>query len=184
MLVTGFEPFGPHPFNPSAAVLERLPLRVGRIAIEKLVLPVTTEGIKPVLARAHAEPYRALVHLGLADDRAALTVERRAVNLRDFRIPDNDGVVLKGVPIQPGGPETYEARLPVDAILEAWSKEKIPCAASDSAGHFLCNQVMYTSLHVLPSDVLTGFIHLPLATIVDLDQQARALSIALEVIAR
>jgi pyroglutamyl-peptidase len=182
MLVTGFEPFGTFANNPSSDVLEHLPDRAGDVAIEKLVLPVDTEGVKPVLARIHAEPYVAMLHLGLASDRREVTIERRAVNLRDFTISDNRGVLLKSRRIVDGAPEEYAARLPIDAIVEAWVSGGIPAAPSDSAGTFLCNQVMYSSLHALPEEVRTGFIHLPHAEVLDLHGQARAVAIALELI--
>jgi pyroglutamyl-peptidase len=183
LLITGFEPFGAHAFNPSAAVLEHLPDVVGDVRVDKLVLPVKSEGVKQVLARVHAEAYDAMLHLGLADERPVITIERRAVNLREFKIPDNEGRLLRGLKVVDDGPDAYDARLPIDAILDAWTRAGIPCAPSDSAGQFLCNQVMYTSLHVLPEPARTGFIHLPLIEILDLDLQARGLRIALEVIA-
>jgi pyroglutamyl-peptidase len=184
LLVTGFEPFGAHEFNPSAAVLEHLPDLVGGVGVDKLVLPVKSEGVKQVLARVHSEAYDAVLHLGLADERPVITIERRAVNLCEFRIPDNEGRLLRGIKIVDDGPDAYDARLPIDAILDAWERAGIPAAPSDSAGQFLCNQVMYTSLHVLPEPTPTGFIHLPLIEILDLGLQARALRLALEVIAR
>jgi pyroglutamyl-peptidase len=182
LLVTGFEPFGGFRDNPSSLVLEHLPDRIEELSIEKMVLPVDTEGVKPVLARIHAAPYRAILHLGLASDRSVITLERRAVNLLDFTIADNRGVLLERRPIIEDGPDAYAARLPLEEILRAWESARISAAPSDSAGTFLCNQVMYTSLHALPPEVRTGFIHLPPAEIYDLARQARAVHLALELI--
>lgn len=191
LLVTGFEPFGAHAHNPSAAVLERLPERIDGLAVDRCVLPVETEGVKPVLARLHAEPYSAVLHLGLAEDRRLVTIERRAVNWLGFTIADNRGVLVPGRPIlEDGAPAEYPARLPVEAILSAWAEGGFLAGPSDSAGTFLCNQVMYTSLHTLPERVRTGFIHLPPDETIGGDShqpievQARAIQVALAVIAK
>ncbi len=191
VLVTGFEPFGALLHNPSSALLDHLPERLDGVAIAKAVLPVETDGVQPVLARLHQADYAAIVHLGLAEERAALSVERRAVNRRDFAIRDNSGALIRGRPVIDGGPDELPTRLPTDAILAAWAAADIEAAPSDSAGTFLCNQVMYMSLHRLPGEVPTGFIHLPPDELLaaagrphlTLSVQARAVLLALEVIA-
>jgi pyroglutamyl-peptidase len=189
ILVTGFEPFGTVDHNPSAAVLELLPAAVSTLDVETRVLPVDTETVGPILTSAYADGFAAILHTGLALERRAITVERTAHNRRDFPIPDNGGRLVRGVPIVDGGPEQIEARLPVDRIVAEWRDEGIDGAPSFSAGTYLCNQVMYTSLASLPPSTPTGFIHLPPDEHIGgpnaqpLAVQARALSIALRILA-
>ena len=161
ILVTGFEPFGGLPHNPSAAVLSLLPKKVSGVEIKTEVLPVATQAVGPILKDLHAEGYLAIIHTGVAEDRAIITVEREATNRLDFRIPDNCGQFRSGIPVVADGPDVYPARLPLKRIVSAWDRAGLPGAISESAGHYLCNQVMYTSLHHLPQATPTGFVHLP-----------------------
>ncbi|RDI95823.1 pyroglutamyl-peptidase I [Meiothermus sp. QL-1] len=190
MLVTGFEPFAGLPHNPSQAVLERLPALKG-IELVRATLPVDTQrvgGVLKELYRLH-QPALAL-HLGLAMGRALISLERLAVNLLDFDLPDNAGARPQEVPILPEGPLARLSRLPLRAIQARWAQAGIPSQISNSAGLYLCNQVMYLALSWLPEGVPAGFIHLPpdetlaLArpgAYVPLAVQARAVGLALEV---
>jgi pyroglutamyl-peptidase len=108
--------------------------------------------------------------LGQASRRIVISIERVAVNLLDFRIPDNAGNQVSDQPVVPGGPAAYFTTLPVRAILDHITSHGIPAQLSLSAGAYLCNQVIYVLLHHLQSQDLklpAGFIHLP-----DLPEQA------------
>jgi len=105
-----------------------------------------------------------VLSLGVAGGRAALSVERVAVNLLDYRIPDNSGLQTRDRPILPGGPAAYFATLPVRGIYEAIRSAGVPVELSLSAGAFLCNQALYEMLHYLADkghEIPAGFIHLP-----------------------
>ena len=104
ILVTGFEPFGSLEHNPSQALLDLLPSEVDGKPLRKAVLPVDAEALGEALEDLHREGPKAVLHLGLAEDRPVLTLERLAVNLLDFPRPDNRGRVLEDLPIVPGGP--------------------------------------------------------------------------------
>lgn len=191
ILLTGFEPFGSVHHNPSSAVLPLLPDSIDGAAVHKAVLPVDTEGVAEVLAQLFSKRFDAVVHCGVADDRPVITVERQARNRLEFKIPDNRGVLRRGCPVVADGPELHPSRLPVESILRRWSTARIEARASDSAGAYLCNQVMYTSLHALPPSVPAGFIHLPPDETLGsgrahqpLTVQAEALTLALEVVVR
>jgi pyroglutamyl-peptidase len=92
-------------------------------------------------------------------------VERIAVNRCTApEDGDNDGSKPQGEPVVPGGPESYTATLPVSEIVEFLSTSNFLVEASDSAGEFLCNYVMYTTLHHISAHQLpirAGFIHAP-----------------------
>jgi Pyrrolidone-carboxylate peptidase (N-terminal pyroglutamyl peptidase) len=181
VLVTGFEPFGGLPHNPSEALLGLLPEAIGGRRLRKALLPVDTARVKEAL--------EAVLHLGLAEGRPLLSLERHAVNLLDFERPNNAGNVVEDIPIVPNAPLALPARFPVKAVLRRWREAGIPARQSLSAGSYLCNQAFYLSLFHLPEEVPVGFIHLPpdetLALskpgpYVPLKEQARAVLLALE----
>lgn len=191
ILVTGFEPFGGLGHNPSAALLDLLPEAVGGRPLRKAVLPVDAEALPTALAALHALEPEAVLHLGLAEKRPQLTLERLAVNLLDFERPDNRGVVRKDTPVVPGGPLALQARFPLKQALSRLKEAGIPTSQSLSAGSYLCNQAFYLSLHHLPEQVPVAFLHLPpdetLAlekggAYVPLKEQARAVRLLLELL--
>jgi len=167
ILVTGFEPFGSHTMNPSQDLAKALDgRRIGGCAIASAVLPVHhLEASQRVsLLLAEMAPV-AVVHLGLADGRARLALERAALNVMDYRIPDNAGYRAEGEPCVPEGPAAYFASLPLPEILVALTAEGIPAYVSNTAGTYLCNQTLYRTLHEIAIREMTtraGFIHVPL----------------------
>lgn len=199
IVVTGFEPFGAHSVNPSAELAKAVDgRRVAGALIRSAVLPVEHGAATALTTRLIAEhDPLAIVHLGLAEGRARIALERVAINLRDYRLPDAAGYVATDEPCVPGGPAAYFSTLPLRALLEALLAEGIPAYISDTAGTYLCNQTMYATLHALasgPGRTRAGFIHLPLLPAMvaaaatdqpslDAATSLRALEIALSVIA-
>lgn len=167
ILVTGFEPFGSHTVNPSQELAKSLDgRRIGNCAVATAVLPVHhLEASRHVSALLGEMAPVAVVHLGLAEGRARLGLERAALNVMDYRIPDNAGYVAQSEPCAPGGPAAYFASLPLQEMLAALLEEGVPAYVSNTAGTYLCNQTMYATLHEIATRELTaraGFIHLPL----------------------
>ena len=165
ILVTGFEPFGGESRNPSAEVVERLPDIIGGAEIVKLILPVVRGKSSDAVKRA-VEEHRpdVVLSIGQAGGRASVSVERVAINLDDYRIADNEGNQPVDEPIVPGGPDGYFCTVPVKNIVESIQKAGIPAAQSLSAGTFVCNHVMYATLHFLAEhypNTKFGFIHIP-----------------------
>ncbi|MBN2146860.1 MAG: pyroglutamyl-peptidase I [Anaerolineales bacterium] len=166
LLLTGFEPFGGSTVNPSEQVAHTLNGHViGGFEITSTILPVTrSEGPARLLEALENIQPDAVICLGEAPRRAAISIERIAVNLLDYRIPDNAGTQVQDEPIVPGGPAAYFVTLPVRVMLDAIRSAAVPAELSLSAGTYLCNQVLYTLLHNLAAcqtDILAGFIHLP-----------------------
>ncbi|WP_297853206.1 pyroglutamyl-peptidase I [Meiothermus sp.] len=162
ILVTGFEPFAGLPHNPSSALLEHLPERLGKARLVRATLPVDTRRAPEALGQLYQRHQPEVVlHLGLAAGRALLSLERLAINLLDFEIADNGGHRLQDTPILPDGPLALLSRLPIRSIQARWAEAGIPGVISNSAGLYLCNQVMYLALSMLPPEVPAGFIHLP-----------------------
>jgi pyroglutamyl-peptidase len=199
VLVTGFEPFGGASVNPSAEVAKRLEgRRFGGTEIRAAILPVQhVSAAASVRALLAAHDPLAVVHLGLAGERAQIALERIAINVMDYSIPDNEGFQAVDQPCVADGPAAYFSTLPLRDVRAALHGAGIPAYLSATAGTYLCNFVMYTTLHALgarrPAPP-AGFIHLPLlpsmvlsGTVsqpsMDLALMLRGVEVALEVIA-
>ena len=162
ILITAFEPFGGDGINPTQLILERLPEELGGTRLDKLLLPVefgraADMAVEEALRLSPA----AVICLGQAGGRRAVTPELRAVNLMDARIPDNAGFEPHGVPIAEGGPDAMQTRLPVWDIIAHIRALGLPAQASFSAGEYVCNSLMYGVLYRLGESVKAGFIHVP-----------------------
>lgn len=165
ILVTGFEPFGGETRNPSAEVVELLPETIGNAELIKLILPVARGRASTAIQNA-VEKFRpdAVLSIGQAGGRTAISVERVAVNLDDYRIPDNDGNQPTDEPVVPNGPDGYFCTAPVKEMVSAIQAAGIPVQQSLSAGTFVCNHVMYATLHFLATQypgTKFGFLHIP-----------------------
>jgi pyroglutamyl-peptidase len=189
LLLTGFEPFGGSRINPSEQVVRALAQEPPPgIELITAILSVDHQCGPLELLRAceQASP-EAVLCLGEAPQRSAISIERLAINLLDFRIPDNQGIQVTDEPIIPGGPAAYFTTLPVKAIWQAIQNVDIPAELSLSAGAYLCNQVLYRLLHHLAQNQLhipAGFIHLPRLPEQVSQQNISGPSMSLEISAR
>ena len=163
LLITGFDPFGGSAANPSWMAVERLPERVGDFVLCKLAIPtVFGKAAAMILEKAEEVQPDLILCIGLAGGRSAVTPERIAVNIRDARIPDNEGNQPQGEFVVPEGPAAYFSTVPVMKIAQAIRNAQIPSTVSNSAGAFVCNDVLYTLLHhYANTDTVVGFIHVP-----------------------
>jgi pyroglutamyl-peptidase len=150
VLVTGFEPFGGAPVNPSGELARRL-AELGHPDCHIIgeVLPVSFAQAPGLLAAAiDAHDPDIVVMLGLAENRRAITPERIAINLADAAMADNDGTRLTDAPLEPHGPAARFALLPVTQIARAIASAGIPAEVSLSAGSYVCNALMYAGLGI------------------------------------
>lgn len=168
ILLTGFDPFDNATVNPSGCVARALARQ--RIAGHQVVAAQLPTAFGQALEHLHAllQAHRpALVLcLGLAAGRTALSIERIGINVIDARIPDNQGAQPVDMPVVPHGPAAYFATLPIKAMLRAVRQSGIAAEVSQSAGTFVCNQVLYGLLHLLHQGAGApgargGFIHVP-----------------------
>jgi pyroglutamyl-peptidase len=178
IVVTGFAPFAGERINPSWEVARRLDGdRIGGLQVKSVRLPVNC--VRAALrVRAAIVRYRprALLGLGQARGRPALSLERIAINLFQQRNGGQLDARNQGRAVVRDGPAGYFSRLPIAQILTALEKRKIPASISLSAGVFACNAAMYAALHALRDrpHLPAGFIHLPF----DAAQAARAPAVA------
>ena len=163
LLITGFAPFGGGDINPSWQAVQALPKQVGDFELYKMELPtVFGEAAALVLAKAEEIGADMVLSVGQAGGRDAVTPERIAVNIRDARIPDNAGNQPRGEFVAADGPAAYFATVPVEKMAQAIRDRQLRATVSNSAGAFVCNDVMYSVLHRFAgTPVKAGFIHVP-----------------------
>lgn len=189
LLITGFEPFGGESVNPSGLAARRLAeAEFTGVETRALELPVVRyRCIELVVDAIERDRPDLVVMLGQAGGRVRLTPERIAINVDDYRRPDNAGNQPADEPIVPGGPAAYFSGLPVKAMVDAVRGAGVPAALSNTAGTYLCNHVSYGVLHHVALrrlPVRAGFIHLPYLPEQAAQKEADAPSLALDDMAR
>ena len=97
----------------------------------------------------HGEKYNAIIHLGLAESRKVISLERWAHNESNFRIADNSGRLVNEIVIQ-GAPSKYETTASKHILDEEFDDEE-DVFWSESAGQFVCNETIYRTLNSINS---------------------------------
>ncbi|GGN93878.1 pyroglutamyl-peptidase I [Saccharibacillus kuerlensis] len=170
ILISGFEPFGDSPINPTQELMEQIAAEnFGDAEIHTLLLPVHYDDCaEKLLAETERLRPDAVIACGLAAGRTAITPERIAINIKDTEsYADNTGRSPKDEPIRADGPDGLFATLPIRRITEELRSAGIPSSISNTAGTYICNNTMYALLDTLReqrSDTLAGFVHFPAST--------------------
>jgi pyroglutamyl-peptidase len=166
VLITGFGPFGGEPINPALEAIKRLEGRI--IEKHRIVtreLPVTRfESIRAIEQHLRETDPVLVLAIGQAGGRLEITPDRVAINIDDFRIPDNGGFQPVDEPVVAGAPLAYLSSLPIKAMVANMRQQGIPAAVSNSAGTFVCNHLFYGLMHFLAesgSTARAGFVHIP-----------------------
>lgn len=165
ILVTAFDPFGGDTINPAQLAVEALPDRIGGHTIIQSIVPtIFGQSGDLVIGQMDALSPDAVVCVGQAGGRDAITVERVAINIMDATKPDNTGVIPSDDPIVPDGPAAYFSTLPIKAMVAAIENAGLPGKISNTAGTFVCNQLLYRVLHHAATrmpNCRCGFVHVP-----------------------
>ena len=171
VLVTGFQPFGKETMNPSFEAVRMLPDEIAGAQIVKEEIPVVfRKGGQAVHEAVRRENPDIVILIGQAGGRAAMTVERVAINCEDCPsgFPDNEGNAPQDEKIYADGPDAYFATIPIKAMVKKMMDNGVPASVSNTAGTYVCNDLMYHLLyqlaHAFPN-TRGGFIHVPYATI-------------------
>jgi pyroglutamyl-peptidase len=167
-LVTGFAPYAGRGSNPAADIANALDgCIIANVPVVARLLPVALEEIavkaESLLDELHP---RIVINVGLWPGEATVRIERVALNLADFEIPDNRGLVAHDESLSANGPTAKFATLPIRKIEEAILEAGIPSRISNSAGSFLCNACFYSFLSAAEKKqgkqgTLCGFFHVP-----------------------
>lgn len=165
LLLTGFEPFLDFTVNPTMKIVEELEGEViGDYHVIGKILPVDfqSSGIRLLELIEEVKP-DAVISLGLAAGRFKMTPERIAINVKDGAV-DNEGHKPVDEPIREEGEEGYFSTLPIRKMVNRLIEAGLPADVSNTAGAYLCNNVMYEGLHYAKAnkwDMPSGFIHMP-----------------------
>jgi len=194
-LLTGFEPFGGSKVNPSILACRNLEgRRINGCEVVVEEIPLHYNEVRSTIEGLIENHQSSAVLCTGQSGRAAIAVERVAINIGDARMPYNCGVHPVDDPLNGEGPAAYFSGLPLREILSALKDAGIPAAISNSAGTFGCNQIFYHLMDYLARtglEIPAGFIHVPCLPeqVVDknmpsmtLDLTTRALEIAVSTV--
>ena len=166
ILLTGFEPYGGRGLNPAYEAVMALDGKyIGVHRIVGVTLPVVNKGLRQrIQEKIENLGPAVLLSLGLWPGETMIRLERVGVNISDFEIADQDGLIINNKPIIKNGNEALFSTLPLEAILSRLLQEGIPARISNSAGTFLCNAMLYNALRIIKDkrlNIACGFVHLP-----------------------
>lgn len=166
ILVIGSAPFGGDPINPTYELAKLLNgTEYKGYVFRSASFPVSRKQcMKAVEAEIEKWKPAVVIGVGLADNRAGVSVERVALNVADFPIADNDGYIALNETLDCDGPAAYFSTLPIRACVKTLREAGIPARVSNTAGNFCCNLTMYSALNYIAKQGLearAGFIHVP-----------------------
>lgn len=167
-LITGFGPFGENRFNPSGRLVcdlpERTRYKAGSLLLKGAVLPHCCSDAWRQLKQLLEEHQPELLLLtGLAQRRQILTIERFALNIRDYRTADERGHLYRGQPIDQIAPIARRSALPLEEIKGKLERKGFPCEISNHAGTFICNDLYFRAMSCQTEQggPTVLFVHLP-----------------------
>lgn len=166
LLLSGFGPFHTHKSNSTFEVTNLLDgTIIGPFEVTGVILPVVFEEVFPTLKESIEENSPDVIVLtGMAWGRDELSLERIAINLIDSERKDNNGVQYTEKKISESGENAFFSTLPLQKIKSTLDQLDIKVGLSNTAGTYVCNQIMYQCLEYLKSEdqkIPAGFIHLP-----------------------
>ncbi|MED3802552.1 pyroglutamyl-peptidase I [Lysinibacillus xylanilyticus] len=164
ILLTGFVPFLDYKINPTMQIVENLNGEmvdgyeiVGRIL--SVDFQQSAQQLKQYIAETKPQ---IIISLGLAGGRFKITPERIAINIKDGE-EDNNGYIPVDESIYDGGVDAYITNLPIRNMVNRLCEEGYPAEISNTAGTYLCNNIMYEGLVYAKQHkgIRAGFIHIP-----------------------
>jgi pyroglutamyl-peptidase len=156
VIVTGFNPFGSYTANPSQEAVSDLPDNVKfddnseGAKVAKLTLPTCCVDAFSALSdevAATGDELFAVLLCGLADTRERISLERFALNVRDFRMADNNGHQWDEEHIHAEGPDALRCKVDLRQLIEQLNSAGFACEISNHAGTYVCNETYYRSLY-------------------------------------
>ncbi len=129
------------------------------VEVATVMLPVVFASAGQVLTEA-VERIRpsAVLSIGEAGGRSAITPELQAFNENLARIPDNAGAQPNGEPVIAGGPAIAASPVRVADITRAINGAGIAAETSRDPGRYLCNNIAYRVAQLAVPGI---FIHVP-----------------------
>jgi pyroglutamyl-peptidase len=172
VLLSGFGDFLDVTSNPSRELVHELAARLASFDLMAIELPVSYERAFSELKKS-ADKFNPHIILcfGVATDRSEINIERVAINAKDAKGEDVDGVSYGGEKIDQAGADGLFTDLDLNSLNSAG------LVTSNTAGTYVCNTLFYQCLNEFKdSQVKCGFIHIPPFEKSSLEDQLRVLS--------
>ena len=162
ILLSGFEPFNKALTNASEIIVREIEQQDFDFEVVTVILPVIyRDAFQFLHETVKREQPDAIISLGQAEGRSAISLERLASNKDDVKMADNSGEIRLESVIAQDAPEFLPTTLPIEEIYKQLQLNSIRVEYSDSAGNFLCNNLFFNSQFTF-TECPSGFIHVPL----------------------
>lgn len=167
VLLTGFEPFGKDKINPALELIKKMAKEeIPDVALTTNKLPVVFgEAITELISAIEKAKPDLVLSLGQAAGRMVVSIERIGLNMNDTDHADNASNKPRDELIVANGPAAYFTTINVRKTYQEIKKVGIPVRISNSAGTYVCNNIIYGVLHHLVTNnqnhIKYGFIHIP-----------------------
>lgn len=173
VIISGFDAFDGGASNPSQGAVEQLPEHLTSptgesIQVQKVVLPTCCgsawEKLQQAIDQTDSNEKFAVVMSGLADSRDRVTPEWCALNVRHYRIADNQGHQPLSETIIAGGADALTTTIDINSLAARLNDAGVKADVSFHAGTFVCNDTYYRALtHCKNASNCAGvvFIHVP-----------------------
>jgi pyroglutamyl-peptidase len=170
-LLTGFGPFQSVVSNPSERLTTYFETHpVPGHSLTTVLLPVSFREAPGIVQQAIAaggkggRPFDFILMLGVASRRPHWSVECVGRNRSTTTVADSDNCLWPYPCIIADAPEVLSATLPIPELVSALEAADLPVIASDSAGDYLCNHLLFWTLSHLQArshPARAGFLHIP-----------------------
>lgn len=163
VLISGFEPFANNKINPTVFLVNSLCNLDFAFDVHGIVLPVSySKSFQVLECEINKYSPDIVISFGLAEKRENINFEQFAINMMSSKVPDNEGVVYINKLIDLKGEDRLTTSLPVSQMQEVLENNNMSSELSNSAGTYVCNQVMYKTLQQSHNKGFkSGFIHVP-----------------------
>jgi len=169
VVVAGYGSWAMAASNPAAEVVAALKqLKPFYYNLHCIEMPVDSTNLISRLENALQEYKPDIwIGIGVAVGSPAIRLEAIGINVRCFDVPDINGLTLKPTAVIDNGPVAYQSGLMHEELVQKLRESGIPAVVSFHAGTHLCNQMLYSVLHlsaIKDLDLLGGFVHVPQST--------------------
>jgi len=163
VILSHFEPFGGDRINASRIVAHKVAGTKSDLRVVELPT-VFDDAFIPLMTEIERIKPEAIIMLGQAAGRTAVTPEKVAINWKESTAADNNGYIACGERISISGADAYFSTLPLVEIIDSLQREGLPVSLSFTAGTFVCNYLFYRTMEYLASvgkGIPAGFVHIP-----------------------
>ena len=139
-LLVGFKAYAAHKENPAEKVLAAFE---GREGVKTVLLDVSFKKVLDLSRIIEEEKPDCIVTVNLSPFRKEPAIEEYAYNEMNSVQPDEDGEVMLGEEIVPGGPKSLNCALDIPSVQQFVASCGNAVSISIDPGRFVCNEASY-----------------------------------------